>query len=349
MSAVPTAEDQLAFLNHIQRLFEEGEFVATYKYALLVSLTEIAVEKGKDTGSPIHISIHSIADKFIELYWRQIKPYKSVQTPASDVLIQSAGKQAAISNLVEKLDRKYASLAEARHSKQWNSAIVKVSGIIKTMPLWKLQTLRRQKVIFLYKEELIEDGVELLPGVAFCLRQFNGFIMNLARSAWVSHVRSNPLNRGIVGDNGDLEAFMFGVDRGSLEAIRGLLTELQNRKCFYCQKNIRDAGAIDHFIPWSRYPRDITQNFVLAHDRCNSDKSDLLAACWHLANWRERNALNRMELAAFSSSTIISDELTSLNVARWAYFHAYTSKSQVWVGRGDTETLDASYQDILAS
>lgn len=348
MSGVPPAEVQLTFLNHIQRLFEEGEFVATYKYALLISLAEVAVEKGDDSGLPIHISIHALADKFIELYWRQIKPYKYVQTLGTAVLIQNKGRQAAIPNLVAELHEKHASLAEARRSSQWGSAIVEVSNTIKTMPLWKLQTFRRQKVIFLYNEELIEDGIDLLPGAAFCLRQFNGFIMNLARSAWVSHVRSNPLNRSIIGDNNDLEAFMFGVDRGSLVAIRGLLTDLQQKNCFYSQRLIHDSGAIDHFIPWSRYPRDITQNFVLAHDGCNSDKSDLLAACVHLAHWRERNELYRTELAAFSNSAIISDELTSIGVARWAYAHAHTSKSQVWVGHGITEALDTSYQSILA-
>jgi hypothetical protein len=347
MNAVPKAEDQLTFLNHIQRLFEEGEFVATYKYALLISLAEIAVERGDDTGSPLRISIHSIADKFIELYWRQIKPYKSVQALDSAVLIQNKGKQAAIPNLVAVFQKEYASLADARHSKQWGSAIAEVSKTIQTMPLWKLQTLRRQKVIFLYKEELMENSIDLLPGVVFCLRQFNGFIMNLARSAWVSHVRSNPLNRGIVGDNNDLESFMFGVDRGSIVAIRGLLTDLQKKVCFYCQNPIRDSGAIDHFIPWSRYPRDITQNFVLAHDSCNGDKSDLLPASGHLTHWRERNELYRIELAAFTNATIISDEYTCLGVARWAYAHALATKSQVWVERGVTKTIDTSYQSIL--
>jgi hypothetical protein len=123
--------------------------------------------------------------------------------------------------------------------------------------------------------------------------------------------------------------------------------DLQNKNCFYCQKPIRDSGAIDHFIPWSRYPRDITQNFVLAHHACNGDKSDLLAACRHLTHWRERNELYRSELAAFSKSTIINDELTCLGVARWAYAHAQASKSQVWVGHGITEALDATYQSIL--
>lgn len=348
MSVVPTAEVQLAFLNHIQRLFEEGEFVATYKYALLIALAEIAVEKGDGSGASLQIHLHEISGKFIELYWRQIKPYKSVQQLDTAVLIQNKGRQAAILNLVSVLQDRYITLTDAKHSKQWSRAIAEVSVIIVNMPLWKLQTLRRQKVIFLYKEVLIDDGIELLEGVAYCFRQFNGFILSLARSAWVSHVRSNPLNRSIVGDNNDLEAFMFGVDRGGIAAIRGLLTELQKKTCFYCQKEIRETGAIDHFIPWARYPRDITQNFVLAHERCNGNKSDLLAAVEHLTHWRERNELYKSQLASFSSSTIISDELTSLGITRWAYDHAYKSKSQVWVRHGVMETLDNSYQNILA-
>lgn len=275
MSIVPTAEAQLGFLNHIQRLFEEGEFVATYKYALLIALAEIAVEKGDGTGASLQIHLHEIAGKFIELYWRQIKPYKSVQQLDSAVLIQNKGRQAAILNLVLMLQDKYISLTDAKRSSQWSRAIAKVSVIIVNMPLRKLQTLGRQKVIFLYEEVLIDDGIKLLEGVAYCFRQFNGFILSLVRSAWVSHVRSNPLNRSIVGDNNDLEAFMFGVDRGGIVAIRGLLTELQKKTCFYCQKEIRETGAIDHFIPWARYSRDITQNFVLAHENCNGNKSDL--------------------------------------------------------------------------
>ena len=39
-----------------------------------------------------------------------------------------------------------------------------------------------------------------------------------------------------------------------------------------------DAGAVDHFIPWRRYPLDLGHNFVLAHSACNSSKGDRLAA-----------------------------------------------------------------------
>ena len=72
----PSAEQQLQFLQHLQRLFDEGDFVATYKYALLMSLAELAVESGVDEGE-LELPMVRVAEKFAELYWPQTLPYVS--------------------------------------------------------------------------------------------------------------------------------------------------------------------------------------------------------------------------------------------------------------------------------
>jgi hypothetical protein len=41
--SAPTPEQQIQFLHDLQRIFEEGDFSATYKFALLMALAEIAV------------------------------------------------------------------------------------------------------------------------------------------------------------------------------------------------------------------------------------------------------------------------------------------------------------------
>ena len=41
-------EAQLEFLTKLQRLFSEGDFTATYKFALLMALADICVEQGTD-------------------------------------------------------------------------------------------------------------------------------------------------------------------------------------------------------------------------------------------------------------------------------------------------------------
>jgi hypothetical protein len=47
MSA-PTTGQQVMFLTNLQRFLAEGQFVATYKYALLLTLADIAIESGND-------------------------------------------------------------------------------------------------------------------------------------------------------------------------------------------------------------------------------------------------------------------------------------------------------------
>jgi len=46
--SAPSPEVQLVFLSKLQRLFAEGDFTATYKFALLIALPELAVELGQD-------------------------------------------------------------------------------------------------------------------------------------------------------------------------------------------------------------------------------------------------------------------------------------------------------------
>jgi len=82
------------------------------------------------------------------------------------------------------------------------------------------------------------------------------------------------------GNLTDLGSFLFGRERGDLEAYRPILRDIQSGRCFYCRKDLRQRMEVDHFVPWSRYPMDLGHNFVLAHPSCNNAKSD------HIGNRR---------------------------------------------------------------
>ena len=45
---IPSADQQLGFLSKLQRLFAEGDFTATYKYALLIAMADLAIEVSDD-------------------------------------------------------------------------------------------------------------------------------------------------------------------------------------------------------------------------------------------------------------------------------------------------------------
>jgi hypothetical protein len=56
----PSPEFQLEFLGKVQRLFSEGDFTATYKFALLISLCDLAIELGQDNDAPLELPYKSI-------------------------------------------------------------------------------------------------------------------------------------------------------------------------------------------------------------------------------------------------------------------------------------------------
>ena len=112
-------------------------------------------------------------------------------------------------------------------------------------------------------------------------------MQQLARSHWASHIKRNRQNAGMLGQADDLEHFLFAASRQSLLAMGQGLRKVDGAKCFYCAQALKEAD-VDHFIPFSHYPRALAHNFVLAHPTCNRSKSDTLAAGPHLERWLER-------------------------------------------------------------
>ncbi len=59
---IPTAQEQLKFLKNIQLILQSGSFSSTYKFALLISLSRLAIEKGEDTGESLALEYTDIAE-----------------------------------------------------------------------------------------------------------------------------------------------------------------------------------------------------------------------------------------------------------------------------------------------
>ncbi len=124
------------------------------------------------------------------------------------------------------------------------------------------------------------------------------------------------------------------------------LLDLQKGHCFYCDSALRDGGAVDHFIPWSRYPLDLGHNFVLAHASCNQDKRDMLAASGHLQRWIERNDAQEAGLSqVFGAARFPCDADASSSIALWAYENAERASALLWVRcRGHTARLTSEWR-----
>jgi hypothetical protein len=234
----------------------------------------------------------------------------------------------------------------AQASPAWQKAITQTARLISTMPLWRLQVLRSQTLDFLYERGTANDRITLKPGVAANLRRFHGMIVRLAQSEWMHFIQGLPGNAPLLGATSDLGEFLFGAQRAALVAITPALADAQNGQCLYCSGRI-SAGHIDHFVPWSRYPRDLAHNLVLAHVECNSKKSDLLASEAHLEQWLERNTQHDSAIIkAGSTANIIVDGPATLSVATWAYSHAAQLGAAVWVSGNVVEPLTGRWQSL---
>ena len=331
---IPTAQEQLKFLKNIQLILQSGSFSSTYKFALLISLSRSAIEKGEDTGKSLTLEYTDIAEKFIELYWKQAVPY-TFDDEGQLILNQNNGKQAAIVNHIIQLRQSYSSLGLLRRdSLVWLKLVKDVARTVKDMPVRYLQNINGRNFEFLYQLNQCGKRLILLPQVMYCLRQFSEIIEELCQKRWIDYIRKNSSNAPILNQLPNLEQFMFEPSRNQLNAVSTVLVELQDCKCFYCNKPMRKGNyAVDHFIPWSMYPSDTGHNFVLADSNCNSKKSNLLASDEFLHKWQERNEeqdliiVDRISVLGF-----LTDKERSHKVAEWAYAQGKENNYFLWNG-----------------
>jgi len=351
--AAPSAADQLIFLSRVQRLLDSGRFSATYKFALFLALADLAVARGNDSGARLRIPLDVLTERFLSLYWRQASPYPAAHNAI--ILQQNRGNNAEI---ITKISKAHASLGlalgEAKSRPGWRALVRTSQRIIVEMPLLKLQTIgsdgtASRAECFLYPNSISDDSIELLPGVAYCLRRFFPLLQGMVKAKWLAWVQSK--NKGSLGAMQDLESFMFGANRTDTRAMRPVLFQIQEGRCFYQPRTQLDpvTAHIDHFIPWAKYPCDSATNFVLASPKANSTKKDHLPATEYLARWIDRNAAHRHELATAALAAGLEYENQVVErVAAWAYGNHEAIGGLVWHATRGLLPLTSAWKQLLS-
>jgi 5-methylcytosine-specific restriction endonuclease McrA len=345
---IPTAEEQIIFLKKIQSLFEDSFFQATYKYALLITLTDLSIEIGKDNGAELFIDKKAIAKRFAELYWPQIQPFPSGISGCTSAVLFHSDKNDHIKVIKDLLflseNGMTSDFVVAQKNKLWNSTLKEVADTVWKYPVLHLQDEANQ---FLYEYPTLREGLVLKTGVAYCLRKFSEYIVQYARSGWIQHIQKTKKNQSILGIDNDLESFLFGSTRKQLSSARSFLIDHQSGKCFYCNKEASKESDIDHFIPWKKYPRNLAQNLVLACPNCNRSKSDMLASKNHLNKWLELVLSDESRSLEISRLGFISDKECTYKVGSWAYKNGVDSNSLAWEKPNGKSLMDESYIQLL--
>jgi hypothetical protein len=146
-----------------------------------------------------------------------------------------------------------------------------------------------------------------------------------------------------------LGEFLFGSERSGLQRYPAIISDLQDGRCFYCTGPLQQSAmAVDHFIPWSRYPVDLGHNFLLTHSGCNGRKADYLAAETHLARWLGRNRVFGLELGRrFDHAGIVHDWPASVQIACWAYSQEARTGGRVWLRGGELRPLSQGWGELF--
>lgn len=332
-SLPPTAEFQLDFLKKVEVLLARGRFTSTYKFALLIALTNIAVEQGNDSGDELDVEIDEIARQFVKIYANMARPYRDGR------VLKQLNAPAQQAEMLTHLQR-HVRVAEANHrrlciySVNAEELLPSARRTVKRYVLDALQTTGGSNLTaapnhFMFvppraaKPGSSRSSIRLQPQVMACLRCLHDIIVTLTQAHWARWVRER--NKSLGADR-RLEAFLFGENRTAVRVYAERFYDLQDKRCFYSGKKLDGpkSGEVDHFIPWARYPFDSPFNLVLASRAENNKKSDQLASPEARARWLARNAnaetcalLTQPAPTGFGAA--IADRDTSRMIAQWAY------------------------------
>ena len=331
-------QQQLDFIAYIQRMLVEGDFSATYKFALLHAIADVCVEQSLlSEQSELVIELPTLADKLITLYWHHAMPFSSKHTGESALLKQNTGAQSkVISVLFECQQNNIRNFRQLKQSPFYKPTFNAAMATLKSGPLWRLQILAKQAECFLYPHTNSTQFITLNAGIASCFRRFYDLVVYLAKNAWLQKIQSIKHNQALIGPQSQLQEFLFGVDRTALTKAKPVLVELQSNTCFYCQKPMKNDVEVDHFIPFARYANDLGHNFVAAHSACNNNKRDFLAAQQHRERWQNQNlVVNGQIISNELSAYFHCDTDKSLAVSNWAYQVAQANSAKLWLANKD--------------
>ena len=343
----PASTPQSGFAEKFLAVVDEGRRTATYKLALLLALVD-GVAEGVDELGETSTALHSrqVARSVARLYWPQLRAFPADRGPID--LRQITNKQATI---LTALTRARAAVpvrtwdeAEVSRPEDAADALDIVEVTVARYPILRLQTIDGTPSPFIYDVDwndavtltaLHRDGggqVVFRPGAAAQLIRLAPLIRPLVELHWVRMVAQ--LNR-LTPVEDDLRRHLFGADRVAFPvALRNGLRELQRGDCFYCHKPVTTAAAVDHFLPWSRWPNDALENLVLAHDRCNGKKSDHVPGLIPLRSWGRRLGDHGVDLAELAVLTGASFRpARTLAMARSLYGYL-TPGAPLWDGPG---------------
>lgn len=138
-----------------------------------------------------------------------------------------------------------------------------------------------------------QEGLSLTDEVHKVLCGPNRLVLeNEVQTRWDLLEAAFEINRSNFKLENDIRKFYLdnGYERTDITKLRPALNSYQNGSCFYCGEEMAsDEIHVDHVIPRQLINHDDVWNLVLAHEFCNTQKSDLLPSIYYIEQLIYRN------------------------------------------------------------
>jgi hypothetical protein len=304
----------------------------------------------------LDVPLDDLADRVIELYWRQVVPFEGTKHRLYQSTGEKSGDRALILDEIAQLRsapgkhvRHTPAVARKQAPTEYEQARRRIVGVLVRQPLHRLQKLTEKDThgAFLYDDSWMHDRItkreidkhgnkiRLHPGVATGLARLAGLLEPTIRIHWIEEVRTiNPtINQKVP----PIERYLFGADRVALDRAGSALKDAFSLWCFYCNK--RAATAVDHVLPWSRLGLDSLANLVPVGEKCNGSKLDAVPAVEHVvaALCRDRGKLEEI-----ADRLAWPTELSRVILAARGIYLSTPEQSPTWFSIGKSVPFELS-------
>ena len=256
----------------------------TYKFVVIKSICDQVYDL-KCEDDMYFISYHDLFSRFAEIYWNLLKECKLKQ-------MKNNGKSeySRVETIIYKYLESYKAIEnltfQTLNNKDKNNLINMVTKDCKEYVIGALYDDFDGQ---LYAFSKTGDGIYLGRKSHSFISKHKITIERLNYYAWARFLES-------INSTNDTRGLLSKLDKATprrtdLSSYREtLLNGIQKKKCFYCDKELKEEIDVDHFIPWSFMRSDNLWNFVLSCPNCNENiKRDFLPTKKHIDIIEQRN------------------------------------------------------------
>ena len=251
----------------------------TYKFALARALLDYCRETDTKITRTYEIPYTYLSSKFLKYYWHQVCKFKIKQDFHTERIpnivhaIRSVFGTKTIGNFKE-LNQDHIQKAEGEILKTvFGSARLKKGVVVsKFQNVMNGRTSDKSPIFYTYSDA--EQKIVLRPQAFEFFQKYNALLLKVVVLEWTKFLERANTSLPLLASKIEKDE----IKRGSLTEFRKIYLEHTDH-CFYCCKRLESGRIdVDHFIPWSYMFDDNPWNLVLACRKCNSRKSDFLAA-----------------------------------------------------------------------